>query len=88
MSDDDYPLYSTVDLFPGDDDAALAIMYRITCFHICITTIDLHGSQAGSEPSFLEIQIQQFREALDDEPGAMEAFEEWMGSPAFRTFGN
>lgn len=81
MSVDDYPLYSVIDLSLGDRDAALTIMHSGIRYHIRVTMEDLRGSQRGIESSSLELQFLQFRQALDDEPSAMEALEEWMVEP-------
>ena len=78
---DDYPLYSTIDLQIGDRDVDLTIMYRGKRFDIQLTAKDLHRQQSDTVPSSLEQQFQHFRDTLDHEPGAMEAFEKWMVEP-------
>ncbi|KAF1840182.1 uncharacterized protein K460DRAFT_371392 [Cucurbitaria berberidis CBS 394.84] len=75
--DDDIPPFAMIELYFGDLDAALTIMSRGKRFHVCITTEDLRGPQGEA----LVQTFSNFRNSMDDDPQAMEAFEEWMLKP-------
>jgi hypothetical protein len=67
-----------IDFIFSDNDAALTIMSRGKRFHVFFIAEDLRGPQRD------EILVQtflSFRKSMDDDPRAMEAFEEWMLKP-------
>lgn len=78
---DSYPRYSTCGLLISDRDATLTIMYRYTRFIIRLNVKDLSSAQANCSASSFEQKFQHYRETIDDEPGVMEEFEEWMVEP-------
>lgn len=75
--DDELPPYAMVELYFGNNEAALTIMSRTQRYHICISTSNLHGFQGlALEQTFLD-----FKSRVEDDPQAMETLEEWMIKP-------
>lgn len=73
--DNDFPPFAMIEFFFGNGDADLTIMSRGKRFHVSLTTEDLRGPQ---EDEALVQTFHSFRNSMDDDPQAMEAFEEWM----------
>lgn len=76
--EDDLPPFAMIEFLFGDRDAALTIMSHGKRFHVFFTTEDLRGS---SKDETLVQTFLSFRGSMDDDPQAMEAFEEWMLKP-------
>ena len=75
MAEDMLP-YIAINLAIGECDVALTAMCYGIRLYIRFTIDDLPESQKG--PGSLRQQFLDFRESIDDEPGAMEAFEDWL----------
>jgi len=76
--DDDLPPFAMVDLFFSDGDADLTVMSRGKRWHIFFTTKDLRGPQGDAT---LMQTFLSFRKAMDEDPRAMEALQDWMVKP-------
>ncbi|KAH5336012.1 hypothetical protein HBI23_047770 [Parastagonospora nodorum] len=76
MEDEILP-FAMIECYLGDLNAALTVMSRGTRFHICITTEDLRGMQGEA----LVQTFHDFRANIDNDPYAMEEFQEWMVKP-------